>query len=296
MILVTGVSGFLGTHLLRTLIEIYGQKNVVALTSKPIIECKYIIHNDYHFDENYIINCGFKNIETIIHAGAYTPKSSSDGNHISKCNSNITSTAKLLKSNLPKIKNFIFFSTLDVYGYDNPITEETKPLPTSLYGHSKLYCEQMVSFWAAQKKVCHQILRIGHVYGEGEEKYQKIIPVTIQRLISNKPIQIYGDGKEIRSFIYITDVINAITNSLALKKFVGIINLVGEEKISIRSLIDKLVLISGMSPEIDTIETENVPRDFVFDNSKMKKNLGVPKVELVEGLNNEWNYMKNLNK
>ena len=95
------------------------------------------------------------------------------GMHISKCNSNITSTAKLLKSNLPMIKNFIFFSTIDVYGYDNPITEETKPFPTSLYGHSKLYCEQMVSAWAAQKKVCHQILRIGHVYGEGEEKYTK---------------------------------------------------------------------------------------------------------------------------
>ena len=57
-----------------------------------------------------------------------------------------------------------------------------------------------------------------------------------------------------------------------------------------------MVLISGMSPEIDIIETENVPRDLVFDNSKMKKNLGVPKVELMEGLNNEWNYMKNLRK
>lgn len=296
MILLTGASGFLGTYLLSSLIEIYGQENIVALTSKPITKCKYILHNNYNFDEGYIMKCGFENIETIVHAGAFIPKSSSEGNDIIKSNSNITSTAKLLTSNLPKIKNIVFLSTIDVYGYDNPISEETNLSPATLYGHSKLYCEYMISAWAAQKNVCHQILRIGHVYGEGEEKYKKIIPITMQRLLSKIPLQIYGEGKEIRSFIYISDVINAIINSLALKKFVGIINLVGEEKISIHNLLEKLILISGMSPEINKIQNENVSRDLSFNNSKMKEILGTPKVELMEGLNNEWNYMKNLNK
>ena len=124
----------------------------------------------------------------------------------------MSSTAKLLTSNLPNIKNFVFFSTVDVYGYNSLISEETNLSPSSLYGHSKLYCEQMISSWAAQKKICHQILRIGHVYGEGEEKYKKIIPVTMQRLLSNIPLQMYGDGSEIRSFIYIQDVVNAVIN------------------------------------------------------------------------------------
>jgi len=296
MILLTGTSGFIGTHLLSKLIEIYGNENIVALTSKPITACKYILSNDYNFDEDYFIRCGFENIETIIHAGAYTPKASSEGNNIGLCNSNITSTGKLLTSNLPKIKNFVFFSTLDVYGYDNPITEETQLLPASLYGHSKLYCEQMISAWAVQKEICHQILRIGHVYGEGEEKYQKIIPLTIQRLLSETPLQIYEEGEEIRSFIYITDVIDAIMNSLVLNKFAGIINVVGDEKISIYNLIKKLILISGMSPKINKIQAKNAPRDLVFNNSKMKEILGTPKVGIKEGLINEWNYMKNLSK
>lgn len=296
MILLTGASGFIGKHLLSKLIEIYGRENIVALTSKPIADCKYILNKDYNFDDDYIRRCGFENIETIIHAGAYTPKASSEGNHIIACNSNITATGRLLTSNLPKIKNFIFFSTLDVYGYGNLITEETQLLPASLYGHSKLYCEQMIAAWAAQKEVCHQILRIGHVYGEGEEKYQKIIPLTIQKLLSETPLQIYGDGEEIRSFIYISDVINAIINSLGLKRFAGIINLVGDEKISIYNLIEKLILISGKSPEINKIQVKNTPRDFVFNNSKMRKILGAPKVGIMEGLLNEWNYMKNLNK
>ena len=107
MILLTGASGFIGTHLLNSLLEKYGKENVVVLTSKPMPLCKYILHHDYQFDEDYIAKSGFEGIETVIHAGAYTPKSSLEANHINECNSNVTSTAKLLTSNLPKIKNFI---------------------------------------------------------------------------------------------------------------------------------------------------------------------------------------------
>jgi UDP-glucose 4-epimerase len=51
----------------------------------------------------------------------------------------------------------------------------------------------------------------------------------MQRLLSNSPIQIFGDGSEIRSFIYIQDVINAVINVIKIKNYAGIINIVGEE-------------------------------------------------------------------
>jgi nucleoside-diphosphate-sugar epimerase len=152
MILITGASGFIGSHLLSSIIELYGQEKILALTSKPTSKCKYLLHNDYSFDDDYFVNSGFENIEIIIHAGAFIPKSSSDGNNISECNSNVSSTAKLLTSNLPNIKNFVFFSTVDVYGYNSLISEETNLSPSSLYGHSKVYCEQMITAWAAKKK------------------------------------------------------------------------------------------------------------------------------------------------
>ena len=296
MILVTGSTGFIGGHLLDFLIEKYGKRNIVALTSKPISKCKFLLHNDYSFDDDYFVNSGFENIDTILHAGAFTPKSNTDANLIEGSNSNITSTAKLLNANLPQLKLFIFFSTLDVYGYDNPITEKTRLFPSTLYGHSKVYCEQMVSAWAIQKNICHQILRLGHVYGEGEEKYKKIIPTIMQRLLSKTPLQIYGDGSEIRSFIYIIDVVNAVINALKLENHAGIINLVGEEQISINELIKEIISISGLHPKIDIIESKTPTRDLVFDNSKMKEFLYVPKVRLKEGLIKEWNYMKNLSK
>ena len=295
MILITGASGFIGTHLLSPLIEIYGQENVLALTSKPISKCKYLLHNDYFFDDDYLVNSGFDNIDTILHLGAFTPKSNLASNEVKECNSNIASTSRLLTANLPKLKNFIFFSTLDVYAYDNPITEKTQLSPSSLYGHSKLYCEQMISVWAGKKNICHQILRIGHVYGEGEEMYKKIIPLTMKNLLYNIPIELYGDGSEVRSFIYIQDVINAVINVLKIESYVGIINIVGEEKISIKKLVNEIILISGLNTKINVIKKTTPTRDLVFNNSKMKKLISTPKVRLKEGLIKEWNYMKNLN-
>jgi UDP-glucose 4-epimerase len=296
MILITGASGFIGSSLLRSIIELYGQEKILALTSKPTSKCKYLLHNDYFFDDDYFVNSGFENIETIIHAGAFIPKSNSNRNSIIECNSNVSSTAKLLTSKLPNIKNFVFFSTVDVYGCNSLISEETNLSPSSLYGHSKLYCEQMISSWAAQKKICHQILRIGHVYGEGEEKYKKIIPITMQRLLSNTPLQMYGDGSEIRSFIYIQDVVKAVINILKIKNYAGVINIAGDEKISIKELVNEIITISGMNSKIELVEKTSPNRDLVFDNSKMRDLLCTPKVGLKEGLLIEWNHMKNLSK
>jgi nucleoside-diphosphate-sugar epimerase len=296
MILITGASGFIGSHLLSSIIEIYGQEKILALTSKPTSKCKYLLHHDFVFDDDYLVNSGFDNIDTILHLGAFTPKSNLDANYIKGSNSNIKSTTKLLNLNLPKLKKFIFFSTLDVYAYDNPITEKTLLSPSSLYGHSKLYCEQMISAWAAQKNISHQILRIGHVYGEGEEKYKKIIPITMQRLLSNKSLQMYGDGSEVRTFIYIKDVINAVIKVLKIKKYAGVINLVGDEKISIKELIREIITLSRKKPKIDLIKKRTPNRDLVFDNSKMRDLLCKPNVRLRDGLLKEWNYMKKLSK
>ena len=63
-------------------------------------------------------------------------------------------------------------------------------------------------------KVENMNLRIGHVYGPGEEEYKKVIPITIKKILDNKPLQLWGDGSDLRSFIFIDDVVNSIVKSL----------------------------------------------------------------------------------
>lgn len=294
MILITGSTGFIGTHLLESLVNLYGKENVLAFSSKPVSQCEYILHDQYTFDNNIFLQKGYENIDTVIHAGAFIPKSSQDANNVSECNSNITSTAKLLEAELPNLKKFIFISTVDVYSYGNPITEETNVSPASLYGQSKLYCEAMVSAWAVQNDITHQILRIGHVFGEGEEVYKKLIPVTLKNLKAGNSPSLFGEGKEVRSFIYISDVVDAILSSVKLEEYIGVVNIVSEEKVSIKELMDKMIQISNVSVEVKKVQSAGNSRDLIFDGSKMKNNLINPKVGLTEGLRREWNYIKEL--
>jgi nucleoside-diphosphate-sugar epimerase len=295
MILLTGATGFIGTHLRAKLIEDFGRNNILVLSSKPIIDCNFILHNNYNFENDIFTKNGYEQIDTIIHAGAFTPKSTAEANDIPGSNSNIINTAKLIGANFTFLKRIIYLSAIDVYANsDLVITEESITSPISLYGYSKLFCEKMITEWAIQNNLVYQILRIGHIYGPGEQHYKKLIPLVIQQIIKGETLQIYGAGDENRTFLYITDVVDSIVKSLTLNESIGPVNIVGDNSISINDLVNKLVRLSGSKISINRIENSSKSRNLVFNNNKMKKYLLTPKINLDEGLLLEWNYMKTL--
>ncbi len=294
MILVTGASGFIGKHLLAALVKQYGSQNIVALTSIPIKESRYLLHNNYNFDSDYLLESGYAAIHTVIHAGAFTPKNASEINHVQGCASNIINTLNLLQLNLPSLKKFIFLSTLDVYSSDECISESTPVAPVSLYGQSKLYCEKMIEAWGLNTQVSVQVLRVGHIYGPGEEAYQKLIPLLLLKLLKNQSIQVHGSGEEKRSFLFIDDLVSAICRAAQLETNPGVINLVGGRSITVKELVNMLIKVSGKQATIEHVPSAGSPRNLVFDNSKMKRELTEEKVDLEAGLRIEWNYLKYL--
>lgn len=293
MILLTGASGFIGEYLLSALIANFGKENILALSSERTHLCQFLPHNSYSFDKSYFIDSGFQNIQTIIHAGAFTPKDAEQSNDWHKCNSNILNTDALLKAEFPTLTKIIYLSTLDVYCKSTEkISEETFIRPVSLYGDSKFYCERMITEWAKSNDKIAQVLRIGHVYGAGEERYNKIIPLTMKNLLQNKPLQIWGSGEELRSFIHVQDVVTAILKSLTLDEEVGPVNIVGAQEISINNLVKLLIAVSGLSPELIFLENITPQRDLTFDAAKLKKYLLANERSLIGGLKEEWEYMK----
>lgn len=137
-------------------------------------------------------------------------------------------------------------------------------------------------------------MRIGHVYGPGEEKYQKLIPNTIRKILSDEPVELYGTGEDLRTLIYITDVVQAIINSINLPQKNEIINIVGNEVISVKKLIETIIKLCNKDIVIKQV-VSNIPvRNLIFDNAKLITLLGPPKVSLEEGLEAEIEYFKNL--
>lgn len=295
MILLTGAAGFIGRRLLKELVRIYGNNNILAFTSKPIENYQCLLHNNYNFNNDIFLLNGYADkITTIIHAGAFTPKYGNEANDITNCNSNIFSLSKILECEFLNLEKIIYLSTLDVYDSNiDTITEESLISPVSLYGHSKLYGEKMIIEWVNKRNKIFEILRIGHVYGPGEEAYQKIIPITIKKILKNETLQIWGTGNEIRSFIYIDDVIKAISESiLSLKS--NIINIVGSQQITINELVNTLLTISNVKLNIEILPQLEKGKDYIFDNSKMKQLLLPEELPLLEGLEKEFYYMANM--
>ncbi|MHC1682484.1 MAG: NAD-dependent epimerase/dehydratase family protein [Clostridiaceae bacterium] len=289
-LLLTGVSGFIGSNLLKEL-EINNNKfdNIYLLTNKEILGYTCVKYFNYNLNKSIFKN--IKNIDVVIHVGAYTPKSYNEKDITTACSSNISNTLSLIQSlpNLPK--KFIYISTTDVYGEDTIITENSKVEPLSLYAHSKLYCEEMLKVWAEEKKVCLQILRLGHIYGVGEEKYKKIIPSIITKIIKKEDIELYSHGEELRAFLNIRDCCKLILSSLELESFVGPINVVSSRRISILNLIELIFEISQKNVKIVKTDNKIIKiRDIIYNNEKMIKCLGKEEISLIQGLKEEYEY------
>ncbi|MDR0276672.1 MAG: NAD(P)-dependent oxidoreductase [Paucimonas sp.] len=289
-ILLTGASGFVGAHLLKQLLLKFADDQVVALGSQqlPGVSCIVVPGHDL----SALADDVFNDVDVLIHAGAYTPKNGREANDLRRCGSNIRFTEDLLGFEFAALKKVVFTSTLDVYAAAELISEATPVGPATLYGASKLYGEKMVEAFAVSRGIDHAILRLGHIYGPGEEAYQKMLPLTIANVLSGKPVQLFGSGGELRSFIYIDDVVTSLLNAITLQLPSPVVNVVGGNPVSIRALIDKIISIAGEKVEIVQQPATTQGRDFVFDNSLLKTTLLQSEFDFDQGLTVEIEYMR----
>ncbi|KZX36421.1 NAD-dependent epimerase/dehydratase family protein [Wohlfahrtiimonas chitiniclastica] len=290
-VLLTGASGFIGGHILNALVNKYGKDSIVVLTSKKISSIHCIVYDSFN-DFGVSEDC-FNDITHIIHAGAFTPKDTHQANNLTLCFENVQFTKNLLSYNFHALSRVVNISTLDVYADTrDKLNEGSKIRPISLYGSSKFYCEEMIKAFSNQQNVSYINLRIGHVYGPGEEKYKKVIPVAIQNIIENKPIELWGDGSDLRSFIFIEDVVESILNSLEIAEENLDINVVSGVSVSIYDLLHKIISVSEQSVQLHQKESNHEKRDLIFDNSRLLKTLLNKETNLMQGLKAEYDYMK----
>jgi UDP-glucose 4-epimerase len=290
-LLITGSSGFIGSHLLQAACKKFGKDNVIVLSSKENEVCDYVL-----YDSNYNIKDEDKikisGADVILHAGAYIPKSRMEKNTLHRCTGNIVFTDLLLSLDFKSLKKVVYISTVDVYKNEDVITESSPIEPESLYGLSKLYSEKMVTQFCNEKGVICQILRVGHVYGPGEKLYEKIIPTLIRNMLNGRGVELWGDGSELRSFIYIEDVIEAIMASIKFNEDLGVINIVSSQSISIVELIGMLRSLIDCNIDLIYKRYQGEKRNLCYDNTKMLEYLLKKETDLESGLLSEINYFK----
>lgn len=220
--LVTGGCGFIGSHICEELLK--QNKKVICVDNMVNGDYKnikpFIDNPSFTFIEEDIRNLGedkyeylFKNLDIIFHqaCGKCTVCMIRPDLDLSV---NAWGTFVLLQLSVKhKIKKFIHASTGSVYGepISFPSDENHQLKPTSYYGVSKLAGERYVEVFGNIHGLNYSILRYFHVYGTRQvsSDYGGVVAIFIKKCLEKKPITIYGNGEQIRSFTYVKDIVNA---------------------------------------------------------------------------------------
>ncbi len=145
-----------------------------------------------------------------------------------------------------KIKKIIFASSAAVYGdHEDVISEKSITNPLSTYGKSKLDAENEIITYGKENNLQYCILRIFNVYGKGQnERYAGVITKFAKNISENKPLVIYGDGKQTRDFISVDDVVRSFEYAINSDKN-GTYNIASGISVSVNELASIMIKNSG---------------------------------------------------
>ena len=302
-ILVTGGAGFIGGNFCNLLLQ-DTQFNVINMddltyASKDKI---FYIHNkkQYQFykknicDKKAIQEIFSKHkIDAVVHFAAETHVDNSIEQSDQFISTNILGTHNLIQVCKDQINNnhlskdfvFVHISTDEVFGHlekqDPPFTEETKYNPRNPYSASKAAADHLVRSFIATYNFPAIILNCCNNYGPMQHE-EKLIPKIIHNIIQQKPIPIYGAGKQIREWIYVEDFAKAILEVLKFAPVGESYNIGSGQEFQnidlahvICDLMDQKLKRTTSSKQLITFVTDRLGHDFRYamNSGKIKKKL-----------------------
>ena len=301
-ILVTGGSGFIGSNIVRKLISnnfnvlviddlSSGKKEYIEDCLKENSKCQFI--NGSITDMELLID-ETKDIDVIIHEAANPDVRASKENLFSFFEINVKGTLNILNAMVNnEITKIIFASSCGtVYGETEILpTPENQPLnPISHYGASKAASENYLSSFSSLYGIEAISLRLGNIYGPPSN--HGVIYDFYQKLKKNpKKLEILGDGKQTKSYLYIEDCIEAHLKALE-KSFVGHqkFNITTSEAITVNQIAETVVDTLGLK-EVEFSYTGGKRgwagdvSKAISDNTKAKEVLDwEPRISIKEGI------------
>lgn len=280
--LVTGASGFVGRHVVAALAARFPDATVRTLAGRLA-------------DARAGVAPFVERFDGVFHLAARTarasgPESADDARSVIEAN--VTGLDALLAALDGRCERLVFASTLDVYRPpgEGEILHEASPLgPTSIYGASKVLGETLVRAWSARHGVPFAILRLTHVYGPGERRYRKLIPVAIERALAGEPIAVSGDGSALRDVLYVADAAHAFVAAWQ-RLSTGSLDTINVATGRSVSVLEVARTIAALVPGT-RLALEGAPaapqRSYRFDVARMGEALGVAVTPLEAGLRAE---------
>jgi UDP-glucose 4-epimerase len=308
-ILVTGGGGFVGSHLVSSLLK--GDNSVIVfdnLSKSSEDKINSLIKKGSGFFKGDItksddLNTCFSkhdDIDTIIHLAAKTRVIDSVKDPIETHHNNVTGSVLVFDvARKNDVKNIIVASSGAVYGLagNPPFSENVELQPLSPYGASKLAMENYLKAFTNCYELNGIALRFANIYGKGQSlDYAGVISKFINNIKEKKPLTVFGDGESTRDFVSVEDIVLGI--KLALKNIKGkkgkSYNLATGVVTSVNDLAKQILEISGESVNIEHVKPRAGEIRHHGETIQLAKDeLGYkPKIELKQGLKklfDDWN-------
>lgn len=265
--LVTGGCGFIGSHLVASLVKSgvkvrvlddlsTGRRGVLP-QGVELIEADIVTEGVFH--------AALEGVEQVFHLAAIAsvPRTVSEWHRTHQVNVgglvNLFDAVSRTKRHIP----VVFASSAAVYGNAEhlPVSEQSPTTPESAYGVDKLSCEWHGKVAEGLHSIPNIGLRFFNVYGPGQDPkspYSGVISIFMERAAQGKPLVIYGDGTQSRDFVFVADVVNTVRAAmnalLAGRVRHGVFNVGTGNAVSIAELAREISRLSGAH-----VPVENAP-------------------------------------
>jgi len=309
-ILVTGVAGFIGSHLAERLIKeghkVIGVDCFTDYYPREIKESnikKLRGDSAFDFHDADILEIDLENvlsnIDVVFHEAAQAGVRASWGaNFKIYTENNVRATQRLLEAaKTARLKKFIFASSSSIYGdaESYPTHEEMKPMPISPYGVTKLAAEHLCYLYYKNYGIPTISLRYFTVYGS-RQRPDMAFHKFIKAILNNEEILVFGDGKQTRDFTYIDDIIDANISAMHTQVVGEVFNIGGGSRIIVNDTISIIERVCEKRAKKKYVEKQK--GDVIHtaaDISKAKELLGYePKFDVEKGIANEVAWLRTI--
>lgn len=302
-VLVTGGAGFIGSHLIE---HFQGKAEVIVLDNFRSGHRRNLAGLQHTLIEGSILDRAqldeaMRGVDQVYHLAAMISVPESMLKPRECVDLNALGTLHVLEAaEAAKVGKVVLASSAAVYG-DNPTVPKVEtmlPEPKSPYAVTKLDGEYYLDLFRRERGLATTSLRFFNVFGPRQDPkspYAAAVPIFIEKAVKGEPIGIFGDGEQTRDFIYVKDIIGALTFAANNQEMGGVFNVGYGRKMTVKSLAEDIIRLTGSTSVLEYLP--NRPGDIkhsMASSDKLQQAGWQPSHSVAEGLVATVAYFKSL--